>query len=291
MARRVGILGLGKIGRAVASCLGPDGFELAAVRRPSTMDFERLLDTPATLARWSEVVVSCLATPDAMHEAFLGSNGLVAGAHAGLIVVEMGTFPARLKRELAEALAGQGAAMLDCPISGTPPVVARREGMLFVSGDEGIARACADLFESVSPKHRYVGEFGAGMTTKLVTNLLVILNTFSLAEAFVLGTRAGLDPQLMIETIGPSFAGSRVFDFRAPMMAERRFLPAPGPARIVWKDLQYIREEVECLGLAAPLLHTALEWYARMIEDGRGEEECAGIFETLGAASRSAEPG
>ena len=291
MARRIGILGLGKVGRAVAGCLTRDGFELAAVRRPSTADFERLVDTPAALAQWSDVVISCLATPESMQEAFLGADGLVAGAHDGLIVVEMGTFPARLKRELADALAGRGAAMLDCPISGTPPVLARREGMLFVSGDEEIARACSDLFESISPKHPYVGPFGAGMTTKLVTNLLVILNTFSLAEAFVLGTRAGLDPELMVETIGPSFAGSRVFDFRAPLIAARRFLPAPGPARIIWKDLHYIREEVERLGLAAPLMATAIEWYGRMIADGRGEEECSGIFETLDAASRPAEPG
>jgi 3-hydroxyisobutyrate dehydrogenase-like beta-hydroxyacid dehydrogenase len=221
-----------------------------------------------------------------MHDAFLGDDGLIAGAHADLVVVEMGTFPVALKRTLADALAPTGALMLDCPISGTPPVVARREAMLFASGDEAVVCRCAPLFARFAPGHRYVGAFGNGMAMKLVTNLLVILNTMSLAEAFVLGTRAGLDPQDMIGAIGPSFAGSRVFDFRAPMMAERRFQPAPGPAAIVWKDLGFIREEAERLGLAAPLLATALDWYGRMIAAGRGADECAGIVEILDAATR-----
>lgn len=289
MKPRIGIVGLGKIGRVVGDCLIADGFDVGAVRRPSTRDFEhaggRLADSAAALARDSQMLISCLATETAMHEAFLGDDGIVTGAHSALTVVEMGTFPRSLKQSLAVALASRGAAMLDAPISGTPPVVAARKGMLFVSGEKAVADACMPILATFAPQNRYVGPFGSGMAMKLVTNLLVILNTMSLAEAFVLGTRAGLDPDDMIAAIGPSFAGSRVFDFRAPMMAERRFQPAPGPAAIVWKDLNYIRAEVAQLGLAAPLMDTALAWFGRMIESGRGADECAAIFEVLEAAT------
>ncbi len=289
MKPRIGIVGLGKIGRAVADCLRADGYDVGALRRPSTLDFAaaggRLADSAAALARESELLISCLATEDSMREAFLAADGI--GAHANLVVVEMGTFPRGLKQSLAAALAPSGAVMLDAPISGTPPVVAQRKAMLFVSGDRAVAEACAPFFASFAPLHRYVGPFGSGMAMKLVTNLLVILNTMSLAEAFLLGTRAGLDPHDMIAAIGPSFAGSRVFDFRAPMMAERRFQPAPGPAAIVWKDLNYIRAEAATLGLAAPLLGTALDWFGRMIESGRGQDECSAIFEVLEAAMQS----
>ena len=89
--------------------------------------------------------------------------------------------------------------------------------------------------------------------------------------------------------LGKSFAGSPVFDFRAPMMAARTYQPAPGPARIIWKDLQIIREQSEAMGLAAPTLRTALEWFGRMIEAGRGEDESAAIYEILAAAT--SEPG
>jgi 3-hydroxyisobutyrate dehydrogenase len=290
----IGILGLGRIGRAVAANLIADGFDVRAVARDSARDFPAtggtLVPSAATLAATCGVVVSCLATEDQMRAAYLDADGLVAGARHGLVVIEMGTFPIALKRLLASAVAERGGTMLDCPISGTPPVVLKREAKLFVSGDAAAAGRCAAIFDSIAPRHIHVGAFGNGMAMKLVTNFLVILNTLTLAEAFVLGTRSGLDAGLMVEAIGDSFAGSRVFDFRAPMMAARTYQPAPGPAAIVWKDLGYIQEQGAALGLAAPLLETALHWYGRMIDAGRGQDECAGVFEELLAAARRGEP-
>lgn len=288
--RTVGVLGLGRIGRAAATNLIADGYDVRAVERASTYDFTTaggaLMPSAAALASACDIVVSCLATEAQMHDAYLAHDGLVAGARPGLVVVEMGTFPVALKQRLASAVASRGAAMLDCPISGTPPVVLKREAKLFVSGDADVARRCADVLHSIAPRHMHVGVFGSGMAMKLVTNFLVILNTLALAEGFALGTKSGLDGKLMIDAIGDSFAGSRVFDFRAPMMAARTYQPAPGPAAIVWKDLAYIREHGEALGLAGPLLETALQWYGRMIEAGRGSDECAGVFEVLLAAGR-----
>lgn len=283
----VGILGLGRIGRAVAANLQAEGFAVAAVDRPSSRDFGGTLHPSArAMAAASNIVVSCLASEGQMEEAFLAPDGLVAGASGGLIVIEMGTFPIALKRRLADALADRGAAMLDSPVSGTPPVVARREATLFVSGDREVARRAAPVLDAIAPRQSFVGPFGAGMTTKLVTNFLVIANTLSVAEALALGTGSGLDPATMIEAIGKSFGGSPVFSFRAPMMAARTYQPAAGPARILWKDLQYIREQSEALGLASPVLETALEWYGRLIEQGHGEDEGASIYELLAPPTR-----
>jgi 3-hydroxyisobutyrate dehydrogenase len=281
----VGILGLGRIGRVVAANLEGEAFPVAAVERPSSRDFVATGGTlhrdAAALAAASDVVVSCLASEAQMEEAFLAGDGLIAGARKGMIVIEMGTFPVVLKRRLADALAARGADMLDCPVSGTPPVVARREAMLFVSGEPEIAHRAAPVLDAISRRQSFVGPFGAGMATKLVTNFLVIANTLAVAEAFALGTASGLDPKMMIEAIGNSFGGSRVFDFRAPMMAARTYQPAAGPARIMWKDLQYILEQSRALGLAAPVLDTALECFRRLIEAGRGEDEGAAVFELL----------
>jgi len=287
-ASKVGILGLGRIGRVVAANLASEGFAVAAVQRPSSRDFIGTLQPDAaTLAAASDVVVSALASEAQMEEAFLAPRGLVAGAHKDLIVIEMGTFPVALKRRLADALMARGGAMLDCPISGTPPVVARREAVLFVSGEPEIARRAAPVLDAITPRQSFVGAFGAGMATKLVANFLVIANTLTTAEAIALGAGAGLDPKAMIEAIGQSFAGSPVFNFRAPMMADRIYQPAAGPARIMWKDLQYIREQSDAAGLAAPVLQTALDWYGRLIEAGRGEDEGAAIYELLRRQDRT----
>lgn len=287
-AAKVGILGLGRIGRVVAANLASEGFAVAAVERPSSRDFSGPLQPDAAaLAAASDVVISALASEAQMEDAFLAPRGLVGGAHKDLIVIEMGTFPVSLKRRLADALAARGAAMLDCPVSGTPPVVARREAVLFVSGDPEVARRAAPVLDAITPRQSFVGAFGAGMATKLVANFLVIANTLTTAEAMALGAASGLDPKTLIEAIGQSFAGSPVFSFRAPIMADRTYQPAAGPARIMWKDLQYIREQSDAAGLASPVLQAALEWYGRLIEAGRGEDEGAAVHELLRRTDRT----
>jgi 3-hydroxyisobutyrate dehydrogenase-like beta-hydroxyacid dehydrogenase len=281
-SHRIGILGFGRIGRAVAGNLRAAGFTVNIVDRPSAHDFDgpRVADA-AALAAASDVVVSALANEAQMEEAFLGPAGLVAGAHEDLVVIEMGTFPIALKQHLLDALADKGAAMIDVPISGTAPVVAKREAMLFVSGDDVAIARVAPVLDAISTRQCRVGGFGAGMTTKLVANFLVIANTLAVAEAMAMGTAAGLDAHKIIEAIEHSFAGSPVFGFRAPIMAKRRYQPAPGPARIMWKDLQYIRSIVEAHGLPAPVLKTALEWYGRLVEQGRTEDEGSAVYELL----------
>jgi 3-hydroxyisobutyrate dehydrogenase len=285
-ALRVGIVGLGNIGRAVADNLGAAGLPVTAVRRPSTRDFPRLAESAAELARTSDVVIVALATEDAMRTAYLAADGLAAGAHDGLCVVDLGTFPVTLKQAFADALAERGTAMLDCPISGTPPVVREGHGVLFVSGDDAAIARCRPVLDAIAPTSHTVGAFGAGMAVKLAANLLVIVDTFATAQAMLLGTRAGIDSRMLIEAISPSVAGSPVFRMRAPLMAERRYRPAPGPAHVLLKDLKYIDAECRRLGVEAPFLPPALQWFGKLIEAGRALDEGAAIFDILEAASQ-----
>jgi L-threonate 2-dehydrogenase len=282
--KTVGILGLGNIGRAVAANLGEAGFDVVAVRRPSAADFPRLVDSPAALARTTDVVVAALASEEAMRSAYLGADGLVAGARAGLAVIDMGTFPVPLKRELADALDQKGAAMLDSPVSGTPPVVRAREAVLFVSGEAEAIERCRRVLDAITTKYRTVGPFGSGMAVKWAANLLVTVQTFATAQAMLLGTWSGIDPQVLIEAIGASFASSPVFRTRAPLMAEARYQAAQGPAHVFLKDLGYIEAECRRLGIAAPLIAPTLDWYARLVEAGHGNSEGAAIYELLKSA-------
>ncbi len=289
MALRVGIIGLGKIGRACASNLIADGFPVYALSRPSTADFVdhggHLCADTAQLSAASDVIITCLASEAQMDEAYHSPQGLIAHTSAGQTVVEMGTFPAAFKKPLADALAAKGVTMLDCPISGIPATVLQRNAILFVSGDEAAAQSIQPVIDSIAPKSCHVGTFGAGMTTKLVTNLLVVVNSMALAEAMVLGSLSGLDSERMLKAVSPSAGGSAVLNYRGPMMARRTYQPAAGPASIVMKDLAYIRDHARAVGAATPLVETALDWFKRMIEEGRAEDECAGIYEVILGAS------
>ena len=288
---RVGIIGLGKIGRACASNLIADGFPVYALRRPSTADFVdqggHLCADTAELSATCDVIITCLASGAQMHAAYHGPRGLIAHTSAGRTqtVIEMGTFPAAFKKPLADALATKGVTMLDCPISGIPATVLQRKAILFVSGDEAAAQSIQPLIDSIAPKSCHVGAFGVGMATKLVTNLLVVVNSMALAEAMVLGNLSGLDSERMLKAVSPSAGGSAVLNYRGPMMAKRTYRPAAGPASIVMKDLVYIRDHARAVGAATPLVEVALDWFQRMIEEGRAEDECAGIYEVILGAS------
>lgn len=285
--QRVGIVGFGNIGRAVADNLADSGFQVSTVDRPSTSDFAHRAASAAELARNSDVVIAALATEEAMRSAYLGADGVVAGAHEGLCVIDMGTFPVPLKQELAGELARRGAVMLDCPVSGTPPVVRARRGVLFVSGDASAIERCQPLLDAIAPTNHRVGAFGTGMAVKLAANLLVLVGTFATAQAMLLGARSGIDPHLLVEAIGSSFAGSPVFASRAPLMAEGRYTPAPGPAHVMLKDIKYIEAECARLGVPAPLLAPTHEWFAKLVAAGRGNDEGAAVYELLKQSAAS----
>ena len=289
MALHVGIIGLGKIGRACASNLIEDGFPVCSLSRPSTADFVdaggHLCADTAELSATCDVIITCLASEAQMNDVYHGAKGLIAHARADQTVVEMGTFPATFKKPFADALAAKGVPMLDCPISGIPATVLQRNAIVFVSGDEAAAQSIQPVISSLAPKSSYVGAFGVGMATKFVTNLLVIVNSMALAEAMVFGNLSGLDSERMLKAVSPSAGGSAVLNFRGPIIAKRTYQPAAGPAAIVMKDLTYIRDHARAIGAATPLVETALDWFQRMIEEGRAEDECAGIYEVILGAS------
>ncbi len=288
MARRIGIIGLGKMGRACATNFIADGFEVWALRRSSTTDFDRdgghLAANVAELVSKVDVVITLLASEEQMREIYAAPGGVIESARPGLAVMEMGTFPVSLKGPIADALQAKGAVMLDCPISGVPNHILQRTALVFASGDAEALASVKDVIDSIGPKSVSVGAFGAGMATKLVANLLVIVNSMAVGEALVLGNKSGLSSEQILKTVGPSAGGSRVLDYRGPLMAKRSYRPAMGTAAIILKDLKYIREHARNIGAATPLVETALDWFQRMIDEGRGEDECAGIYEVLLAA-------
>ncbi len=285
MAQKVGILGLGLIGRLTAELIMPHGYECYAVRRPSTEDFPdmggKLVDTPRELAEVSDILLSALPTVESARETFYGDKGVIAGAHDGLIIVEMNTFPVAIKEELKAEIEGTPARIIDCPISGTQPVIRAGKGVIMMSGDEATCEQVKPMLEHVAPKTFYVGEYGTGIKLKLMINFMVGANTVALAEGMLFGAQMGLDNQTMIDVVGPSAAGSTVFGMRAGIIAERKWQPCAGPSKLLWKDLDIVEEQADALGLSAPLLRVCNQYYKKVAAADRLEDECAVVYEIL----------
>jgi 3-hydroxyisobutyrate dehydrogenase-like beta-hydroxyacid dehydrogenase len=285
MSEKVGILGLGLIGRLVAELLVPHGYECYAVRRPSTENFPEtggtLVDTPRELAEVSDIVVSTLPSVDAAREAFAGRDGVVAGAHDGLIIIEMNTFPLAIKEELRHALDDTRAVIIDCPISGTQPIIRAGNGVIMMSGDVAACERVTSMLILIAPNTSYVGEYGTGIKLKLMINFMVGAHTVALAEGMLFGAEMGLDTQTMLNIVGASAAGSTVFGIRAGIIAERNWQPCAGPSKLLWKDLDIIEQQADVLGLSAPLLRVCNQYYKKVAAAGRLEDECGVVFEIL----------
>jgi putative dehydrogenase len=285
MAEKVGILGLGLIGRLLAELLAPNGYACYAVRRPSTENFAEiggtLVDTARELAEVSDVLISTLPTVDAAHETFAGADGVIAGAHEGLVIIEMNTFPLAVKEELRQAVDATPATIIDCPISGTQPIIRAGKGVIMMSGDQTTCERVASMLTLIAPNTSYVGDYGTGTKLKLMINFMVGANTVALAEGMLMGAEMGLDAQTMLDIVGPSAAGSTVFDIRAGIIATRKWQPCAGPSKLLWKDLDIIEEQADALGLSAPLLRICNQYYKKVAAAGRLEDECAVVFEIL----------
>lgn len=285
MAEKIGILGLGLIGQVVAEYLMPAGHECAAVRRPSTEGFPdqggKLFDTARELAEWSDIVISALPNVEASRAALEGPDGLLAGAHEGLVIVEMNTFPVTEKDRVKAQVDETPATVIDCPISGTQPVIRAGNGVIMMSGDEATCEAVKPVLEKICPKTFYVDEYGTGIKLKLMINFMVGANTVALAEGMLFGAQMGLDPQLMIDIVGPSAAGSTVFGMRAGIIKDRAWRPCAGPSKLLWKDLDIVEEQADALGLSAPLLRICNQYYKKVAAADRLEDECAVVYEIL----------
>lgn len=292
MAEKVGILGLGLIGRVAAEKLMPAGHECYAVRRPSTEDFPdeggKLVGTARELAETCDIVISALPNVPASHEALDGPDGLLAGAHEGLTIVEMNTFGVADKDAIKAKVDAGPATILDCPVSGTQPIIRAGNGVIMMSGDEARCAAVKPVLEHICPKTFYVGEYGTGIKLKLMINFMVGANTVAVAEGMLFGASMGLDPQLMIDIVGPSAAGSPVFNLRSGIIKDRAWQPCAGPSKLLWKDLDIVEEQADELGLSAPILRLCNDYYKKIEKAGRLEDECAVVYEILEAETKAA---
>jgi putative dehydrogenase len=282
----VGVVGLGLLGNAVATrLLGARheviGYDVA----PACV--ERLValgGTPAKsaaeVARGSEIVCTLLPSLAVVEEAILGAEGVAAGARAGQTLCQMSTISPALTERLARETAARALTFLDCPISGTSGMVAKGNGVIFVGGDRAAYERWRPLLESILPSAVHIGAAGQAMLLKLVANLLVALNSASVAEALSMAKRGGLDPQVVVDVLKTGAATSRMLDVRGPMMVAGEF-PAQMKLDLFMKDLHLIQEAAGTVGARLPLTDVAERLYAAAQAAGHGSEDLAVVISEL----------
>jgi 3-hydroxyisobutyrate dehydrogenase/glyoxylate/succinic semialdehyde reductase len=284
MDRTVGIVGLGIMGGAIARNLVERGwrvvgYDIDADRRTELgLGGIEIVEGTAAVVRESSIVMTSLPTPEAVEAV---AHTIASSGQAPRIVVELSTLSLADKLYFESILQRAGHIALDCPLSGTGAQAKLRDLVVYASGDGAAIAQCASLFADFAKQSADLGKFGNGSRMKFIANHLVAINNVATAEAMVLAQRAGLDPKMVVEMIGPGAGGSRMFQMRAPMMVDRAYEPATMRVSTWKKDMAIIAEFAKDLGCATPLFTLTQPVYSEALAMGLGDQDTASVFEVL----------
>ena len=284
MDKTVGIIGLGIMGGAIARNLVERGWRVlgfdtdAGKRAELAAAGVVIADGVEQLTREAAVIMTSLPTPAAVESV---AEAIADSGVEPRIVIELSTLTLADKLQFEAILKAAGHIPLDCPLSGTGAQAKMRDLIVYASGDSGAIARSMPLFADFAKQSADLGVFGNGSRMKFVANHLVAIHNVATAEAMILAERAGLDPKLVVEMVGPGAGGSRMFQMRAPMMVEGKYEPATMKVSTWKKDMAIIAEFAEDVGCETPLFTLTQPVYTGAIAMGLGDQDTAAVFEVL----------
>ena len=241
---KVGFIGLGTMGRHMASNLMKGGHQLVVndVRRdaaaPHLQAGATWADTPRAVAEATEVVFTSLPGPAEVEAVALGEQGLGAGLSAGKVYFDLSTNSPALVRKIHEVFKRRGIHMLDAPVSGGPRGAESRRLALWVGGDEDVFKRYRPVLDAIGDQPYYVGPIGAGSVAKLVHNCAGYIVQTALAEVFTMGVKAGVEPIALWKAVRQGAGGRRrTFDGLADQFLPNKFEPPAFALRLAHKDV------------------------------------------------------
>ncbi len=219
MTKRIGFIGLGTMGKPMASNLLKAGYPVitcAHVNQAPVNDLKaqgaQVMATPKDVAASADVVVLCLPNTPQVEEALFGPDGVMAGAHPGLTVVDTSTIDPIASQGFAARVCEHGGIFLDAPMSGGESGAIAGTLTFMVGGDAAALESLREVLSAMGKKIYHVGKAGMGEVTKLCNNMMLGINLIGVCEAFTFGAKAGVDPATLAEVIQASSGGSAVIE-------------------------------------------------------------------------------
>ena len=282
----VGIVGLGIMGGSFAKNLVAAGFRVvaydpdSAARRSASKAGVELVKSAAEVAAAAPTIITSLPKPEALQAT---AEEIAAAKLPARVVIEASTFTLDDKQRAEAVLRTAGHTALDCPISGTGAQAKVKDLVVYASGESKAIAKNRNVFLGFARAVHDLGEFGNGSKMKFVANLLVAIHNVASAEAMVLGMKAGLAPQQILDLVTAGAGNSRVFELRAPMMVADRY-DEPTMKVSVWqKDMSVIGDYAQQLGCPTPLFSATLPLYAAAMSTGHDAHDTAAVCAVLEA--------
>ena len=286
MAGVVGFIGLGNMGRPMALNLAKRGVPLAvhdidaSKVVPLRERGAKIADSPAQVAEASQRTIVMVETTAQAESVIAGERGIVTSAGRGHIVICMSTIDPFALRRLAGVLAARGVAMLDAPVSGGTERATSGELSIIAGGDPATFEACRDLFTAMGTRLFHVGGLGQGLAMKLVNNMLIQVNRVAVAEALVMGVKAGLDPRMIYDVVRVSTGTSYAFETGVPKILARDFSPG-GTVDITYKDQELETAFAKQLGVPLLLANLTQQLYQMARAAGLNKEDGLAVVKVL----------
>ena len=287
---RVGWIGTGVMGCSMCGHLMDKGFPATVYNRTQSKA-EPLLakgavwaGSPREVAEQSDVVFTIVGFPRDVREVILGERGVLAGARAGDILVDMSTSEPSLAVEIAEQAKAKGVYSVDAPVSGGD--IGAREARLsiMIGGDREVAEALQPCWEAMGKTIVHQGGPGAGQHTKMVNQTLIATNMIGVCEALLYAHKAGLDPNTVMESVASGAAGSWSLSNLGPRIIDNNFDPGFFVEHFI-KDMGIALDEAQRMGLALPGLALARQLYLAVQAQGHGRDGTHALQLALAALS------
>lgn len=279
---KVGFIGLGIMGKPMAKNLLKAGHEVV-VYDVVPAGVQEVVAAGAKAAASSKAVAEqCVLlitmVPNSPHvkAAILGPNGVIEGAKAGSLVVDMSSIDPTVSKEVGAELAKKTIRFVDAPVSGGEPKAIDGSLSIMCGGTKADFDEAFPILKCMGASVVLCGAVGAGNVTKLANQIVVALNIAALSEAMVLASKAGVDPQLVFDAIKGGLAGSTVMNAKAPMMLDRNIKPG-FRINLHIKDLDNAMAAGHAVGVPLPLTGQAREIMEALKVDGMGDADHSAI--------------
>jgi 3-hydroxyisobutyrate dehydrogenase len=284
--KKIGIIGLGMLGNAVALHLMDSGYEVTAYNRTKEKSIElkekgaTIVESPKEVAEKSELIIIVVKDADAVKQISFGNNGIVNGNHEKLIVADMSTVDPSESKNISKQFIDSGIIKLDIPVMGGPNVAITGDLVLMASGNKESFENCKKVFDTIANKVFFLGESGVANSIKLAMNLQITMLALALSEGIMLVKKSNVDPKIFLEILNSTYFKTGMSEKKAYKMIEGKYDTTFTLSNLK-KDITTMTNAAKSLGVELPMISKAEEVYENAIKEGFGDIDYTGIIEYL----------
>lgn len=280
---RVGIVGLGMLGCAVAAHLLDVGFDVAAYNRTGARTSAaraagaRVMASPMDVASGSDIVITVVRDADAVQDVSFGSRGIAEGAHEGLVVADMSTIDPAESADMAARFRKYGIEKIDIPVMGGPNVAVSGDLVMMASGSADAFSRCREVLDAIASRVFFLGESGVAHSVKLAMNLQITMLALALSEGITFVRKSGVDPKKFLQVLNSTYFKTGMSEKKAYGMIDGK-QDATFTLANLKKDISTVTRAAKSMGIDLPMIARAEEVYGDAVRCGLGEMDYTGII-------------